>query len=69
MPDDAQKIDITFPKPLDDVELKGSIILTKTNDDGDFVDLTEETFKEYLSSDHTKDDALYDEGGKTENKL
>lgn len=53
---------VTLPPPLHEEKLRGKILLVKTNDQADYVDLKLSEWEDYVKADHSKELKLYEEG-------
>lgn len=59
---DGQENTAKLPPPLHEEKLKGKILLVKTDDNAEYVDLTLSEWEEYEKADHSKELKLYEEG-------
>lgn len=58
----GQENAVKLPPPLHEEKLKGKILLVKTDDQAEYVDLKLSEWEEYEKADHSKELKLYEEG-------
>lgn len=60
---------VVLPPPLHEEKFKGKIMLVKTDDEANYIDLSVDEWEEYKNKDHSKELKLYNEGEEEEGDI